>query len=185
MIKICRGSLHGLRDDSILSLGFSAALRGSEIRNLMVKDLLNQCDKGVTVIIRRSKTDQEGRGQRIPIPEGNTIKPLEHLRRWLNFSKIEKGYLFQTLLKGGIPSGKPVDSGEVARIIKLYTKRIGLNPNDYSGHSLRAGFVTSAAVHHARIDKIMEVTRHKSAESVMKYIRDEDSFSDHAGASFL
>ena len=62
---------------------------------------------------------------------------------------------------------------------------VGLDPKDISGHSLRAGFVTSAAVHRARIDKIMEVTRHTSPATVMQYIRDADAFSDHAGQDFL
>ena len=55
-------------------------------------------------------------------------------------------------------------------------------PAENSGHSLRAGFVTSAAVHHARLDKMMEVTRHGSAGTVPRYIRREDAFEDHAGA---
>ena len=74
---------------------------------------------------------------------------------------------------------------DIARLVKHYVKAIGLDPSDYSAHSLRAGFVTSAAVHHARLDKIMEVTRHKSPAMVLKYIRDADSFKDHAGAGFL
>ena len=62
---------------------------------------------------------------------------------------------------------------------------IGLDSQEYSGHSLRAGFVTCAVAVRARINKIMEVTRHKKAETLLKYIRDEDSFVDHAGAAFL
>ena len=60
-----------------------------------------------------------------------------------------------------------------------------MDPADYSGHSLRAGFVTSAAVHSARLDKIMEVTRHASERMVLRYIRQADVFRDHAGAAFL
>ncbi|MBF2734508.1 MAG: DNA recombinase [Betaproteobacteria bacterium AqS2] len=70
-------------------------------------------------------------------------------------------------------------------MIKHYAARIGLRPENVSGHSLRAGFVTSAAVHHARLDKIMEVTRHRSPATVMQYIRDADAFADHAGERFL
>ena len=60
-----------------------------------------------------------------------------------------------------------------------------VDPEEFSAHSLRAGFVTSAAAHHARLDKIMEVTRHRSADMVMRYVRDANAFSDHAGAAFL
>ena len=74
---------------------------------------------------------------------------------------------------------------DIPRIVKQYAAAVGLNPKDISGHSLRAGFVTSAAVHHARLDKIMEVTRHTNPATVMRYIRDADAFTDHAGKQFL
>lgn len=69
--------------------------------------------------------------------------------------------------------------------MKRCVDAIGLDPADYSGHSLRAGFVTSAAVHSARLDKIMEVTRHASTGMVMRYIRQANAFENHAGAAFL
>ena len=71
------------------------------------------------------------------------------------------------------------------RLVKRYVRSIGLDPAEYSGHSLRAGFVTSAAVHRASLDKIMDVTRHRSADMVLRYIRRADPFEDHAGATFL
>ena len=135
--------------------------------------------------VRRSKTDPHGAGQRVAVMQGKAIRPIAHLERWLSASNISEGFVFQTLLRGGVASRRPLDPGDVARIVKRHARMIGLDPREYSGHSLRAGFVTCAAVHHARIDKIMEVTRHKSAETLLKYIRDEDSFVDHAGAAFL
>lgn len=74
---------------------------------------------------------------------------------------------------------------DVARLVKRYVGAIGLDPADYSSHSLRAGFVTSAAAHGARLDKIMEVTRHSSPATVMRYIRHAEAFKDHAGEAFL
>jgi len=185
MLRLCGDGLHGLRDASVLSLGFSAALRRSELCNLRVEDVEQKGDEGVLLHIRKSKTDRYAQGQKIAVLTGNTIKPIEHLSRWLQSSKIRDGYIFQTLERGGHASGRPLDYGDIARIVKRYAQRIGLDPSEFSGHSLRAGFVTSAAANHARIDKIMEITRHKSADMVMKYIRDEESFVDHAGASFL
>ena len=81
--------------------------------------------------------------------------------------------------------GKAMHHSDIPRIVKHYAALIGLNPKDIAGHSLRAGFVTSAAVHHARLDKIMEVTRHRNPATVMGYIRDADAFADHAGQRFL
>ena len=81
--------------------------------------------------------------------------------------------------------GRCLHHSDIPRLVKHYVQAIGLDPAEYSGHSLRAGFVTSAAVHRARLDKIMEVTRHSSAEMVLRYIRQVEAFEDHAGAAFL
>lgn len=185
MLEACSEGLHGLRDAAILSLGFAAALRRSELCHVRTEDLERKEAKGIVVHVRRSKTDAQGTGQQVAVIEGKAVKPILHVERWLRESGISEGFVFQTLLRGGVASGRPLDPGDVARIVKRYARKIGLDPREYSGHSLRAGFVTSAAVHHARIDKIMEVTRHRNPETVMKYIRDEESFVDHAGASFL
>ena len=185
MLDSCGLGLHGVRDAAVLSLGFAAALRRSELCYLRTEDLEWKGEDGLMVHVRRSKTDARGLGQRVAVIEGKVVKPIARIRRWLEASGIEEGTLFQTLRRSGVASGRALDPGDVARIVKRHVGRIGLEPGEYSGHSLRAGFVTSAAVHHARIDKIMEVTRHRSAETVLKYIRDEESFVDHAGASFL
>ena len=185
MLESCGEGLHGLRDAALLSLGFAAALRRSELCYLRADDLERRGAEGLVVHVRRSKTDAQGTGQRVAVIDGRAVKPVAHVDRWLQASGISKGFVFQTLLCGGTASGRPLDPGDVARVVKRHARRIGLEPGEYSGHSLRAGFVTSAAVHRARIDKIMEVTRHRSAETVLKYIRDEESFVDHAGASFL
>ena len=185
MLESCGGGLHGLRDAALLSLGFAAALRRSELSDLRTKDLERKGSEGMMIHVRRSKTDPKGIGQTVAVIEGKAVRPVAHLERWLSASSISAGFVFQTLRCDGVPSGRPLDPGDVARVVKRHARRIGLDPREYSGHSLRAGFVTSAAVHHARIDKIMEVTRHRNAETVLKYIRDEESFLDHAGASFL
>lgn len=185
MLESCGGGLHGLRDAAVLALGFAAALRRSELCYLRTDDLERKKSEGMVVHVRRSKTDVQGIGQRVAVIDGRAVKPVAHVDRWLQASGIRKGFVFQTLLRGGVASGRALDPGDVARVVKRHARRIGLEPREYSGHSLRAGFVTSAAVHRARIDKIMEVTRHRSAETVLKYIRDEESFVDHAGASFL
>lgn len=185
MLDLCGGGLHGLRDAALLSLGFAAALRRSELCSLRTDDLQRIGPERLMLNIQRSKTDAQGIGQRVAVIEGKSITPIRNLERWLRGADIGEGFVFQSLRRGGVASGRPLDSGDVARVVKRYVQKIGLEPGEYSGHSLRAGFVTSAAVHHARIDKIMEVTRHRSAETVLKYVRDEQSFVDHAGASFL
>lgn len=191
MLEQCGDSPIGLRDAAIISLGFSAALRRSEICALTVDDIeiippLHGGDtRKMFVYVRKSKTDQQGRGQRIAIPEGQRIKPIQRLENWLQAAGITRGYVFQTMRRGGGLRGRPLHNSDIARLVKHYAEAIGLDPGKVAGHSLRAGFVTSAAVHHARLDKIMEITRHSNAETVMRYIRDAEVFKDHAGKDFL
>lgn len=185
MLEACPQTRHGRRDAAMLALGFAAALRRSELCGLTVGDIAMERTDGMIVHIRRSKTDQSGMGHRIAVPEGRVVRAMSRLSAWLDGVGITDGYVFQTMRKGGVPTGRPLNPGEVARLVKRYAAKIGLDPADYSAHSLRAGFVTSAAAHRARLDKIMEVTRHRNPATVLGYIRDAECFADHAGANFL
>jgi integrase len=190
MLARCPDTLIGCRNAAILALGFAAALRRSEICALRVSDI-NMVAPGqgaprrMFLTIRRSKTDQAGKGHKIAVPEGRVIRPIQRLETWLLKSNIRRGPLFQSMKRGGYVQGKPLHHSDIPRLLKHYAAGIGLDPESVSGHSLRAGFVTSAVAHHARLDKIMEVTRHRNPASVMKYVRDANSFEDHAGERFL
>ena len=190
MLRECPNTLIGKRDAAIIAVGFAGALRRSEICNLVLDDV-EFLDSGeedgdrMWITIRQSKTDQQGKGQRVAILDGRSIRPIMHLRLWLEGSGIRRGPVFQTMKRGGHLRGKPMHHSDIPRILKHYAGRIGLDPKDIAGHSLRAGFVTSAAVHHARLDKIMAVSRHTNPATVMGYIRDADAFADHAGQRFL
>ncbi len=190
MLEVCPDTLIGNRDAAVIAVGFAAALRRSEICSLMVEDLEfldpdENDESRMWLTVRQSKTDQQGKGQRVAILDGSVIRPIMRLRLWLASSGITSGPVFQTMKRGGHLRGKPMHHSDIPRILKQYAARIGLNAKDIAGHSLRAGFVTSAAVHHARLDKIMAVTRHTNPTTVMRYIRDADAFADHAGQHFL
>ena len=186
MLQSCPDTVIGKRDAAIISVGFAAALRRSEICALTVGDAeFLDDERQMWLTIRRSKTDQHGQGQRVAVQEGAGIRPISRLRRYLRSSGIAEGPLFQTMRRGAHLRGRPMHHSDIPRILKHYAARIGLDPKDIAGHSLRAGFVTSAAVHRARLDKIMAVTRHKNPSTVMAYIRDVDAFADHAGQGFL
>lgn len=185
--KRCR--LIAARDAAVIAVGFAGALRRSEICSLRFDDVEFHGGagerRGMSLHIRRSKTDQGGRGQTVAIPDGAAIRPVERLRRWFSLSGIDRGPAFQTMRRGGRLQGRALTASDVPRLVKHYVDAVGLDPAEYSSHSLRAGFVTCAAVHHARLDKIMEVTRHKNANMVLRYVRQANAFEDHAGAGFL
>jgi site-specific recombinase XerD len=89
------------------------------------------------------------------------------------------------MLKGGRVADGRLSDRAVAEIVKNYVGRIGLDPKLFSGHSLRAGFLTSAAQRGASVFKMMEVSRHRSMDTLSGYIRDAEFFRDHAGAGLL
>lgn len=190
MVSHCSESIIGKRDAALITLGFAGALRRSEICNLTFDDVefLEPTQSGqrrMFLYIRKSKTDQQGRGHKIAIIDGSAIQPIHRLQIWLEASNITHGPLFRTMKRGGHVQQKQMHNSDIPRLVKKYAESIGLNSTTVAGHSLRAGFVTSAAVHHARLDKIMAVTRHTNPATVMQYIRDADSFNDHAGEKFM
>jgi site-specific recombinase XerD len=183
MANTTDSSRKGLRDRALLLLGFAGAFRRSELVALDVSDL-NYCKGGILVTIRRSKTDQEGKGATIPILAGATACPITALRAWLEAAGITAGPLFRSIRKGG-RVGKRLSDRAVAEIVKCTARQAGFVARDFSGHSLRAGFLTSAAGRGASIFKIMDVSRHRSADTLRGYVRDSELFRDHAGSSLL
>jgi site-specific recombinase XerD len=81
--------------------------------------------------------------------------------------------------------GSALSGHAVAEVIKKLAVRAGLEPADFSGHSLRAGFVTSATEAGKNHFKIMDVTRHKSMDTLRGYVRSRDLFRDYAGDGIL
>ena len=177
-------SLAAQRDRALIAFGMALAARRSELVALDVADLAWEA-KGLRVIIRRSKTDQEAEGEVVAVPEGRRLTPLTHLRAWLDAAKITEGPVFRPLWKGNRTRDARLSDHAVARIVQARALAAGLDPERYAGHSLRAGFVTSAARAGADVWKIQQVSRHKSMQVLSGYVRDARLFDDHAGEPFL
>jgi site-specific recombinase XerD len=184
MLRLCPPTLAGQRDRALLALGFAGAFRRSELVALSVADLVEMPD-GFRVLIRHSKTDQEGAGQEIAIPRGYRLRPVEAVQTWLEAAAITEGPVFRAVLKGGRLQTAALTPHSVAVIVKSYAERAGLDPAAYAGHSLRAGFITSAAEAGASVLRIADQSRHQSLDTLRGYVRRADLFKDHAGASFL
>jgi site-specific recombinase XerD len=184
MLDTCGDDTTGLRDRALLALGFAGAFRRSELVALRLDDL-EEVPDGYRVTIRRSKTDQVGEGQQIVIPRGARIRPVEAVQTWLARAGVTDGLLFRRLHRYGAVRQAGITPHMVARVIKGRCQLAGLDPAIFSGHSLRAGFLTSAAEAGASVFKMMEVSRHKSVDVLSGYVRRANLFVDHAGASFL
>jgi site-specific recombinase XerD len=184
MVAAVPDGLAGLRDRALLLLGFAGAFRRSELVALDVADI-EETETGLLVAIRGSKTDQEREGVTIAIARGDIACPVKALRAWLDAARIEAGPLFRPINKAGAVASSRLTCRSVADLVKAYAARAGFDAGTFSGHSLRAGFLTSAAAKGASIFKMMDVSRHKSVDTLRGYVRDAELFKDHAGAGLL
>lgn len=174
----------GCRDRALLLLGFCGALRRSELVAIKFDDL-SFTTQGVVLTIPRSKTDQTGQGRKVGIPHGRgRICPVNALNAWLTHLQPASGSIFRSISKGNHISTQQLSDRAVANIIKHYAQKAGLDPQKYSGHSLRAGLATSAAQHGISSWKIRQQTGHKSDTMLARYIRDGDLFTGNAAALF-
>jgi site-specific recombinase XerD len=176
--------LKGTRDRALLLLGFAGAFRRSELVALNVTDL-EETEDGLKITIRRSKTDQEGQGETIAIIRGGACCPVKAVKAWLQAAAISDGALFRPVAKGGRLGTQRLTDKSVCDLVKAYAVRLGLKAADFGAHSLRAGFLTSAARRGASVFKMRDVSRHKSMDVLQAYVRDADLFRDHAGAGLL
>jgi len=178
------GGLAAIRDRALLLLGFAGAFRRSELVGLDVGDL-QETEAGLLVTIRRSKTDQEGAGQTIAIVRGSIACPVQAVRAWIEAAGITEGAVFRPITRGGRVRALRLTAHSVAAIVKARASAIGLKASDFGGHSLRAGFITSAAAKGASLFRMMDVSRHKSVDTLRGYVRNVEAFKDHAGAGLL
>lgn len=184
LARVDFNTLQGKRDRALILLGFAGAFRRSELVAIGVDDL-SFVERGVDVFLAKSKTDQDAKGQSIAILNGKAFRPADRLREWLVEANITSGPVFRRVNRGGHVTAKALTPQTVALIVKRYAEAAGLDFAKLSGHSLRAGFVTSAAESRASISRIMEVTRHRDPRTVETYVRRADRFKDHAGDGFL
>ena len=135
-------------------------------------------DDHMAVRIRFSKTDQTGHGEVIKVgyAQRKDLCPVHSLRQWLEASSIEDGPLFRGVTKYGTARATAIHSSSVNRLVKRLVKRIGLDPADYGAHSMRAGYATESANRGVSMTSWMKVTRHRSVQVALGYVRSSDSF---------
>ena len=164
-----KNNLKRLQNKALLLIGFSGGFRRSELVSIKYDDL-DFVTEGVKIIVNRSKTDQTGLGmiKAIPYFDNKNYCPVTSLKNWINFSKIDKGKIFN------------ISDKTVALTIKKYALLAGLDHNRYAGHSLRSGFATSTAETGADERSIMAMTGHKTTQMVRRYIREANIFKNNA-----
>jgi len=170
-----------LRDRTLILIGFSGGFRRNEIVALDYDDL-DFVPEGLKINIRRSKTDQFGEGmiKALPYFDSSQYCPVVSLKDWITVSKINSGSLFRRFSKGSRLTENRLTDQTIALLIKEYLQLAGINSKNYSGHSLRSGFATSAAESGAEERSIMSMTGHKSTEMVRRYIKEANLFKNNA-----
>jgi site-specific recombinase XerD len=180
--------LTGLRDRSMILLGFAGAFRRSEVMGLRYENLFFM-GNNLRIHLVKSKTDQEQAGLDKPIlaEVDSPYCPVNALREWLKASQIRRGYLYRRIRRGhclDIKQNKPLSSVAYVNCLKKHCKAIGMDTEFIAGHSLRSGFVTSAALQGQDALHIAEVTK-QDIRTVQKYMRKAKMFEQHAGEKLL
>lgn len=182
MVARMDGRIIDRRDRALLLLGFAGAFRRSELVALDVADIADRPD-GLLVSVRRSKRDQEGHGDTKAVPFGADPEtcPVRALRAWLDAAEITEGPIFRPVDRHGNVAADRLSSRAVALVVKRAAERVDLDPTAYAGHSLRAGFVTTAAANGATERAIARQTGHAAGSTVLRtYIRHASAFTDNA-----
>ena len=183
MLDALDEGLLGIRDRALLLVGFTGGFRRSELADLDVADITETAD-GLVIRVRRSKTDPEGKGISVALPYGSAAArcPVRSYRRWIAAAGFAAGPAFRAVDRHGRIAPGRLDAGSIARVVKRAARAAGLDPALYAGHSLRAGFATQAFLNGAAEVSIMRQTRHKSLNTLRKYIRDRSLFRDNPAA---
>ena len=168
------------RDRMLILLGFATAMRRSELVVLKVGDI-TFTDDGAIVHIARSKTDQFGQGYDLAIVAASNPRycVLTALTAWLDLIG-HQGLVMRQVHRSGIVLAAGLSTDGFARVVKRLAKAIGEDAAQFGAHSLRAGAITSCAAAGASIGKLQELSRHKSADILLGYIRSSNRFQDHA-----
>jgi integrase len=168
-----------LRDRALLLLAFgSGGRRRSEIARLKVDDLEERepvavdpkapNDEKLPVLairLRRTKTSSADAGESVLV----VGRPVEALRAWLAFSKIDAGPVFRRVDKWGNIGAAALDPQSVNGIIKSRCAAAGLDPVQYSAHGLRSGYLTQAAREGVSLPEAMQQSRHRSVQQASRY----------------
>lgn len=181
MVNALPETIAGVRDRAVLLLGFSGCFRRSELVSLDISDLQYRTE-GMIVRLRKSKTDQFGTGYQKGIPHGQypDTCPVRAVQAWVRAIGESRGPLFRRVSKGQKILSPRLTDHAVAIIVKNAALLAGLDPDRFSGHSLRAGFATQAAMSGASERAIVRQGAWMSEKMARRYIRDASLFTENA-----
>lgn len=183
-LSLLPDTMRAARDRAALLVGWWGAFRRSELVGLNISNLQDH-PEGLLVTLERSKTDQESEGRKIALHyHRDDVCPVLALRTWLQRSNRRKGPILCGVDRWGHPSGVKLASQTVSDIVKAAVSSIGLDPTNFSAHSLRSGFVSECDRRAINSSAVRLVTGHQSDAMLGVYQRPRSLFADSAGAYF-
>jgi integrase len=178
--------MRGARDRALLTVGWWGAFRRSELAALRLSDL-EEVPESLIVKLRRSKTDQDGKGRRVPLSYVHGLPdvcPVRATRAWINQANISRGRLLHSVDRWGNPGVKGLAGEAIAQIIKARAAAVGIDSDQVSGHSLRAGFVSECDRRGVPDSAVMRTTGHKTVAMLDVYSRPRALFEGAAATYF-
>jgi len=179
-------TLTSLRDCALLLVGWTGALRRSELVALTTEDIQFIEGEGVNIFVRRSKSDQEAEGLVKGLPYGSNKEtcPVTALRQWLQAAEKEvdgpfEGDIFRRFHRGESIGENAMTAQYVSTVLKRHAENAGLDPEEYSSHSLRAGFITQAIRAGKPERRVKEHSGHASWETFNEYVEEAGTFQDN------
>ena len=165
------GSLWGLRDSAMIATAFYGGLRIGEVSQIDLDDLTLYSDGTGALLIRRSKTDQSGRGRTVPLPS----PAIKRLIAWIEAANLSSGRVFRALQWSGIYGTGTVTSdgltaSHAGEIVKQCGKAAGLR---ITSHSLRRSFAQHLTRAGLTIQEVARAGRWASVDMVMRYVENE------------
>ena len=179
-------TLTALRDRALLLVGWTGALRRSELVALTTEDIQFVEGEGVNVYVRKAKADQEGEGLAKGLPYGSNKEtcPVTAFRQWLQTAEKEvdgpfEGGIFRRFYRGESIGEEAMTAQYVSTVLKRHAENAGLDPTEYSAHSLRAGFITQAIRAGKPERRVKEHSGHRSWETFNRYVETAGTFQDN------
>ena len=159
------------RTVALFAIGWAGAFRRSELVSL-TWEAITWLDSGIEIFLRSSKVDPTASGftKFVPYAHGDRC-PIKALKHWQDVCGCSTGFIFKAVGQSGRISEKPLTSHGVAQLVKRIIKKTGRDPDVFSAHSLRAGFVTAGTLASIPDYQLMQVTGHKSNATLQKYVR--------------
>ena len=168
LLAACEDDLHGLRDRALLMVAYDSMRRRSELISLRVEDVEWIPNTGASILLRKSKTDQQGYGKWIHLASETT----QALHEWIVAAEINEGFIFRGIRSSGAITDGLCDS-RISRIYKSLARKSGLGESvvqTISGHSMRVGGAQDLLNGGASLPQIMVKGGWAKTDTVLRYV---------------